>query len=325
MTEKRFAPIEYRADAGEVAGVAVRYGDEAKIPTHRGVFRERIAPGAFGDVSGLDVILNLMHQRTRPLARSGSGLHLADGKERMELRAELPNTTDGRDARELLARGVLRGLSVEMIVTADEVDPVARTREIRRADLKGVGLVDVAAYGDSEAVLKRFKEIEDRLAVDVTYEYDHDEVTASSGAVRKQRIKPGAFRRSIDDPEQEILLQLGRDPGKALASKKAGTLVLNDGSDSLRAAVSDAPQTAAWMDYQKQIQAGMVAGVVPLFRQAEGAPDGGYRDIPELGSTEGVLIREYTAATLYGLAIVLRQPKGAVSEVDIRRRATWLL
>ena len=72
MLEKRFCPLEYRADAGRVEGTAVRYGSTANIA---GVFKERFSPGAFGNVAGLDVIVRLQHERSE----GPSAAHKAEG------------------------------------------------------------------------------------------------------------------------------------------------------------------------------------------------------------------------------------------------------
>ena len=45
MIEKRFCPLEFRADSGRVEGTAVRYGSTANIA---GVFRERFSPARLG-------------------------------------------------------------------------------------------------------------------------------------------------------------------------------------------------------------------------------------------------------------------------------------
>ena len=282
-------------------------------------------PGAFGDLKEVDAILNIQHDRQRPIARTGGGgLELADSPERLEVRASLPNTTTGQDAREMLESRILRGLSVEMKVLDDEVDTGSRMRTISRAKLRGLALCDRPAYGDSEAILKRF-EVEDREDIDAAYAYGENEVIASSGSVRKQKVQPGAFSHSIEDPEQEITLSIGRDMVKgAIASKLAGTLRLTDDSKGLKVRAAGVPDTTAYIDYQKQVEAGMIPALVPMFRQAEGAADRGYADIPEPGNP-GVLIREYSAATLYGLALVLRRPKGSSSDVTLKRSIySWL-
>ena len=151
MLETRFSPVTFRdaADsAGRVEGVAVRYGDTAQLPG----FRERFERGAFGDVGGLDVIANLQHDRTRPLARTGGGgLALTDGPDALRAAVELPDTRDGADTAALLRRGVLRGFSVEFRVEAERFE--AGIRIVERATLRGLALVDRPAYGDSLAAI----------------------------------------------------------------------------------------------------------------------------------------------------------------------------
>lgn len=147
MIEQRFSPLEYRADTGRVEGVALRYGDTASIG---GAFRERFEAGAFGEVGGLDIIARLQHERGRPIGRTGGGgLELADSAAELRASLTLPNTRDGADAAELLRTRILRGWSVEFRATREKVE--AGTRIIEAAELRGLGLVDEPAYGDSLA------------------------------------------------------------------------------------------------------------------------------------------------------------------------------
>lgn len=129
-----------------ITGTVVRYGDKAKVAG----FTETILPGAFGNIG--DVMLNIGHDGSKLIARAGGGLVLADSAERLELRADVANTTDGNDALELVRTGVLRGFSVEMRVLEDHWQGTHRT--VKRAELKDIGLVARPAYADSEVALR---------------------------------------------------------------------------------------------------------------------------------------------------------------------------
>ena len=322
IIEKRYAPISYRTGQGKLEGTAVRYGDIARISSPDGYYNETVMPGAFGNLADADAILNVMHDRARPLARTGGGLVLDDSRERLSLSAALPNTQEGQDARAMLETRVYRGLSVEMGVLADDIDLAARLRRITRAELRGIALVDRPAYEGSEAVLKRFLDVEDRAkSVNALYKYGNTETIADTGRRRKRRIMPGAFRGSIDDPQQEITLSLGRNPNAAIGSKLAGTLILRDKESGLEIEVKSPPDTTAMRDFEAQVSAGMTAHVIPEFRELDGA----YQDIPEPGNP-GVDIRVYSAVKLYALALAVREPKGAESQVAIENRGVfaWL-
>ena len=151
--EYRFAAIDVRAaDGGQIEGIVMPYGREANIA---GVFRESVDAGAFGQIN--DVILNLMHDRREPLARTeGGGLTLADGAEVLSLRADIPEYR--ADVRDQVKRRILRGFSVEMEVKAEDW-PAPDKRIIRSAVLWGIGLVDRPAYDEATAAIaKRAKE-----------------------------------------------------------------------------------------------------------------------------------------------------------------------
>lgn len=154
--ERRF--IELRREGRALSGVAVTYGSVAEIFG----FRERFNAGAFGDVGGLDVILNRQHDRRMPLARTGGGgLELRDTSTALEIAADLPQTRDADDTLALVESGILRGLSLEFLAKRESWDGDLRT--IREARLVAIGVVDKPAYGDSAvAIAKRHAPIRSR-------------------------------------------------------------------------------------------------------------------------------------------------------------------
>lgn len=296
-----------------VSGPVVRYDDSFQV----GAFKERIAPGAF---SWTDVSVFLQHDHKRLVGRTGANLDLADGDRELRADLRLVETRDSHDARTMLDEGMLVGWSAEFVVKDDDFDGMNRT--IKRADLHGISLVDQPAYKQSLAEIEhRYKYLETRAAgVNAQYKYGQTETVSDTGRNRKRRIRPNAFKTSLDDPDQEITLQLGRDPGKTIGSKKSGTLELEDTDEGLTAIVREAPDTTAYADFQAQLRAGMVAHLVPQVREVDGA----YRDIPEPGN-ESVSIREYSSLKLYALALQLREPKGADSVVELLEegRSLW--
>ena len=136
-TERRAFEFREAAD-GVLEGVVIPYGQTAKI----GGFSERFEAGS---VTFGDVIANRQHDRKQPLARTGGGgLTLTDSATELRARIDLPDTADGRDVRELVKRGVLRGLSAEFRVQRDSWAGSART--IHAATLTGLAVVDRGAY-----------------------------------------------------------------------------------------------------------------------------------------------------------------------------------
>ena len=134
----RVFEVEFRAgnDAGVIEGILVRYNE----PVNLGEFKEQFRSGAFTPIG--DVIANLQHDRGKPLARNseGGGLKLIDGQDELKARIDLPDTSIGRDTRELVKRGILRGLSVEFAVTEETYNE--GLRDISKAQLIGLGIVD---------------------------------------------------------------------------------------------------------------------------------------------------------------------------------------
>ena len=135
----------------KIVGVAVRYNTIAEVRDYgRGrIYRERVMPGAFGNLVDQDILLNWRHHRNDPVARSrGGGLFLDDSPEKLSIRADLPNSTEALDLWESVRGGVDRGLSVEMKVKADYWNGDLRT--ITRAKLQGIGVATLPVYDNTE-------------------------------------------------------------------------------------------------------------------------------------------------------------------------------
>ena len=142
--ESRFVELRFDDDHG-LSGTAVSYTDTATIPS---IGKERFLPGAFGPVESLDVILNRQHVRNSPLARTGGGgLVLTDGPEELRFEATMPDTEAARDTLTLVRQKVLRGASIEFRAVKERMQDGVRL--IERALLKGISIVDSAAYPQS--------------------------------------------------------------------------------------------------------------------------------------------------------------------------------
>ena len=317
--ERRFS--ELRQEGRTVSGCLLRYGDTASLPWGR----ERFEPGAFGDVSRADVILNSHHERARPLARTGGGgLELIDTREALNIRAELPRTQDGLDCVALILGGVLRGLSLEFSCLAERME--GDTRIIERAELRGLAVVDRPAYGDS-VVQARAELRRGGRGIGGSFHYNRNRVTSSSGRKRKQRVEPGAFSFALEDPEREISLLLGRNYDQPLASKLSGSLKLEDTREALRFDVDTLPDASYVKNYREIVSSGAALfGVDALFQLPP-------RDVmPNAVSVEpdtenpAVEVEVIHEAVLTALAVVARQPRGNPGAVEPRqrRRQIWL-
>ena len=142
--QRRYYELRYDEDKRIVSGTAMRYGDVAELPWGE---KERFEPGAFGDIG--DVLLNVQHDRSMPLARTTGGtLTLSDMAGALTVEATLPDTTIANDAIANIRAGILRGLSVEFIphTTGVEDDVIV----VSKAELRGIGVVDRPAYPASK-------------------------------------------------------------------------------------------------------------------------------------------------------------------------------
>lgn len=164
-TERRShvgAVSKREADEGSstVTGYAVVFNERADIG---GYFYEVIAPGAFAEsLRSADVRAYFGHDSGRVLGRSSAGtLRLQEDDRGLAVEIDLPDTSDGRDARELIVRGDITGMSFGFIVTKQEWDETGDipVRTIHAVDLIEVSIVAVPAYDGTSIALRSLDEI----------------------------------------------------------------------------------------------------------------------------------------------------------------------
>ena len=145
-SKKLYGFTRLSAEGGRViSGTLIKYGAVANFA---GFGRESVAPGAFGDVEAQDVVLNVAHDRGRPLARTGgAGLEMHDSQEMLTIRATLPDTREGDDTLALINTGVLRGLSAGYGVRESHAE--GNINVTTSAVLQHLSVVDKGAYPGS--------------------------------------------------------------------------------------------------------------------------------------------------------------------------------
>lgn len=148
-TEKKYFELRFDSSSRTIEGTAIRYGEVSTGLR----FKERFESGS---INFKEVILNVAHDRGRPLARfPDGGLTLHNSDKELRIEAILPNTTEANDTLELIEKKVIKGLSIEFIPTKERMDGVVRV--IDRAALFGIAIVDQGAY-ESSQVKKRHKD-----------------------------------------------------------------------------------------------------------------------------------------------------------------------
>jgi HK97 family phage prohead protease len=147
-----------------------------------------------------------------------------------------------------------------------------------------------------------------------------------TGRPRKEVIQPKAFAYRVEQPKEEIPLLIGHSYDKPLASKNAGTLILNDAEDALTFEAVITPEvqrTTWWQDWLASYEAGLIMGISPGFRippkravaNAETVEDEGHD--PANGA-HNAIIRNIWAALLYEVSFVTRP---AYSETEVEARS----
>lgn len=147
-----------------------------------------------------------------------------------------------------------------------------------------------------------------------------------TGRPRKEVIAPRAFAYRVDRPDEDIHLLLGHSYDRPLASRKAGTLDIQDGDEALTFEAEITPEiadTTHGRDALAMIGAGLAIGLSPGFRlppkravpEPEMIEDEGHD--PENGA-HNAIIRTVLAALLYEVSVVTRP---AYDEAQVEARS----
>ena len=121
-----------------LTGVVMRYEDVGDIG---GMFKEKFLPGA---LSFDRVRINVMHDKAKLLGRVPGNAKIIEVDKEVRVEVPILDTQEHRDAVTNIEAGVLCGWSVEFAKAQSTF--VGRTREIRKAELIGIALVDHPVY-----------------------------------------------------------------------------------------------------------------------------------------------------------------------------------
>jgi HK97 family phage major capsid protein len=130
-----------------VEGLAVVFGERADL----GGCHETIAPGALDVVDLNDVVLLTNHDGAGvPLARSPKTLSLSVTDAGLAMRAELPDTEQGRAVYEAVRRGDLSQMSFAFDIGESDFDRDTQTRTITAiSKVYEISIVNFAAYKET--------------------------------------------------------------------------------------------------------------------------------------------------------------------------------
>ena len=177
--ELRYIRADLRADTDTrtIFGYAAKYN---VISNDLGGFREVLLPGCFDLENSPDIICNREHDDVKMLGRTISGtLEVGTDDIGMWFRATPPDTTDGRDAVVLIARGDLQDCSFCFYTSEDgsdeewSVDEDGPIRRVKHATVGDVSIVAHPAYPNTEVALRSLARVQETKAPEYD-PYEHE-------------------------------------------------------------------------------------------------------------------------------------------------------
>jgi hypothetical protein len=161
------AAAEGSSSPGTLHGYAAVYN---RYSEDLGMFREKIAPGAFDQAAArCDVRALVNHDVNLLLGRTSAGtLRLIPDAAGLRVEVDLPDTTAGRDVAESVRRRDLVGQSFSFTILEDswEFSGDVPIRTLEQIDeLFDIGPVTFPAYTDTSAAVRAFAaQVEQRTA-----------------------------------------------------------------------------------------------------------------------------------------------------------------
>ena len=152
------------------------------------------------------------------------------------------------------------------------------------------------------------------------FPYGVEATMSDRGRVRKERFHPRAFRFAIDDPDREINLLRGHSFDAPLASKRNGSLVLEDTEEGVSFVArlpAEAEQPSYMRDVVAMVRNGLVGGISPGFRVPPRSVVPGAETLEPEAGNPGVMVRVIRDAVLAELSLVTR-PAYPETDVDLR-------
>ena len=189
-------------------------------------------------------------------------------------------------------------------------------------------------YPVFEAAELEIRRSGDKRILTGRFNYGSTATIRDRGRVRKERFEPRAFNFTIEDETRQLDILVGHDFGRPIASRKAGTLEIEDSADAVNFEARLPDDPPSWVvDAEKSIAAGLMVGLSPGFAvpPASVVPDA--ERLEDEPGNPGVQIRVIRAAVLREFSVVTA-PAYPDAAVDLRaddfgrapnrRRRLWL-
>jgi HK97 family phage prohead protease len=207
-TFKFNARADESGDDLSISGTAIVFGQETVIG---GMFREKIAPGAVKKtLRESDQVMLWNHDTGKPLGRKSRGtLRLSETRDGLEVSADLPDNTFGRDAHEAIKRGDVEGMSFGFQIVKErkisgEPDDKLPLFEIQELRLHEVSPVTFPAYETTEVEARESFEYRSALLDGTSDRSDEPHSSTEPGESDPEAANEIEERESLERENTEV-------------------------------------------------------------------------------------------------------------------------
>ena len=150
------------------------------------------------------------------------------------------------------------------------------------------------------------RQVDGRCVLAGRFPYGAMATMSDRGRVRKGSFAPRAFRFTFEqEPERRIDLLVGHDFNRPIASRQAGSLVVEDGPDALVFTATLPEDPPYWViEAERAVSASLMTGISPGFRVPPRSVVPNAETLIDEPGNPGVQVRQINHALLRELYLV---------------------
>lgn len=192
------------------SGYALKFDEPTMINSWGGAFEEKIDRKALDDADLSNVVLNVNHNMDKLLARTTNGsLKLEIDEVGLKCDGTIANTTEGKDAYEMLVRGLINKMSFQAEVIEDEweesdgvsrriIKKLGRFFDVSAVTFPAYENTEILAQRDADSLLKEHFKRSENMEENKINEIEKEETNEENKVVENENEK------EIEDLKSEV-------------------------------------------------------------------------------------------------------------------------
>lgn len=193
-----------------VSGYALKFDEPTMINSWGGAFEERIDKNALKDADLSNVVLNLNHNMDKTLARTkNESLDLEVDDIGLKINGNIINTTEGKDAYEMVVSGLIDQMSFQAEIIEDEweesdgvskriIKKLGRFFDVSAVTFPAYENTEILAQRDADSLLKEHFKRSENMEENKINEIEKEETN------KENKVDENDNEKEIEDLKSEV-------------------------------------------------------------------------------------------------------------------------